>query len=382
MEKFSAYRDPGTGIQPFLTPVPPPNPNGNFLSLLVLPIGYMLGTIRSALILVLLATYLLVVYGLFSILLFVPPLHRIASSIITSIICRSILFLLGLFWIPVEIVARKRSRGNVSAGSWSPAAGDIIVSNWVSWIELLWLAFRFNPIFMLPIPESAVVHADLSASSPVTHTPGRRTGTGSANIATPVRGPSSQIPIVGFKPVSLLTMIQQTGHIPPFQSISGTKPSSLEDIRAAADRPIVVFPECTTSNGRGLTRFADIFHRTLPVKGWNIYIMCTRLDSPTAFAPTLSYSIPSTVMNPLSHMFALTMSITSLTMSVKLLAPSESPSSSTFIASEVLGDSSKKDQLTEACASLIAQTGKLKRMTMGWEDKARFIEFYRGRRSS
>lgn len=26
--------------------------------------------------------------------------------------------------------------------AWTPKAGDVIVSNWASWIEILWLAFR------------------------------------------------------------------------------------------------------------------------------------------------------------------------------------------------------------------------------------------------
>ncbi|THV08654.1 hypothetical protein K435DRAFT_641943 [Dendrothele bispora CBS 962.96] len=382
MEKFSAYRDPGTGIQPFLTPIPPPNPNGKVFSTLLLPLGYIIGVARSTLIMFFLVAYVVIVHGVFSVFLLLPPIHRIATGVVTSILCRSVLFLLGLFWIPVEIVSRKRSRNHAPKGSWNPVAGDIIVSNWASWIELLWLAFRFNPIFVLPAPDSAVVHSDPSAQpTAITHTPGRRTGTGSANIASTTRTSTPQIAINGFYPVSLLTMISRCGNTPPY-SIPNTKPRTLEDIRWTAKQPIVLFPECTTSNGRGLMRFADVFNLPASVRGWNIYIICVRYDPPTAFTPTLSHSIPSNVLNPLLHMFSLTTSTAPLTMSVKLLAPSDSPSSPTFVASEVLGDSSKKDQLTEACASLIAQIGKLKRMTMGWEDKSRFIEFYRGRRSS
>ena len=37
-------------------------------------------------------------------------------------------------------------RGAKAPDSWNLKAGDVIVSNWASWIELLWLAFRFvNP---------------------------------------------------------------------------------------------------------------------------------------------------------------------------------------------------------------------------------------------
>jgi hypothetical protein len=54
-------------------------------------------------------------------------------------------------------------------------------------------------------------------------------------------------------------------------------PCTLEEIRQAADRPIVVFPECTTSNGRGMLRFADVFKDySVPVKRFKVFIMCVR----------------------------------------------------------------------------------------------------------
>ncbi len=51
------------------------------------------------------------------------------------------------------------------------------------------------------------------------------------------------------------------------------------------------------------------------------------------------------------------------------------------MASEILAGYSGDDQLSETCASLISQMGKLKRMGMGWEDKTRFFEFYKGKGS-
>ena len=62
----------------------------------------------------------------------------------------------------------------------------------------------------------------------------------------------------------------------------------------------------------------------------------------------------------------------------------ELPSAGTFIASEVLGANSpalgSDGQLTEVCATLIAQIGKMKRVGLGWEDKLAFLEFYRSKR--
>ena len=76
--------------------------------------------------------------------------------------------------------------------------------------------------------------------------------------------------------MSLLAMIRATGSI-PLDPSSCKDYASLEEIRSKADRPIVVLPECTTSNGRGLLRVADVFKGVnVPVKGFNVFVMCVR----------------------------------------------------------------------------------------------------------
>lgn len=47
------------------------------------------------------------------------------------------------------------------------------------------------------------------------------------------------------------------------------------------------------------------------------------------------------------------------------------------MVSEVVSNPNSEDLLSEACATLIAQIGKMKRTGMGWEDKAAFLDFYR-----
>ncbi|EIN10724.1 hypothetical protein PUNSTDRAFT_119620 [Punctularia strigosozonata HHB-11173 SS5] len=379
MEKYSAFRDPGTGIQPFLTPVPP---IGNDLPVkILLPVGYVFGAIRALVLLaVSLASFVLVRVALL-VTVPVPALHRILRRIFVAIFARTALFLSGIVWIPVEIAPRKRTKLQ-SKGGWTPAAGDIIVSNWVSWLEVLWLAFRFDPQFVLPIADAPVVAASKDAT-PITSTPGRRTGTGSAAISSSFRAPTPKATIRGWTRVSLLTMLRQTGLTPPYALQQSPHIHSLDDIRRSSNRPIVVFPECTTSNGRGLLRFADVFKDTvteLPVRGWNVWVMCVRYDPPTAFHPTLSRSIPSnTTLNPLPHVLSLVTSLVPLTSSIRLLPASESPNSRSFLQSEVL-PGRVDDKLSEACAALIAQVGKMKRVGMGWEDKAAFLELYNSKR--
>jgi hypothetical protein len=53
------------------------------------------------------------------------------------------------------------------------------------------------------------------------------------------------------------------------------------------------------------------------------------------------------------------------------------------MASDVILDKgvAPTDEISEACAVLMAQTAKIKRVGMGWEDKAAFLDFYRKRKS-
>lgn len=102
-----------------------------------------------------------------------------------------------------------------------------------------------------------------------------------------------------------------------------------------------------------------------------------RYDPPTSFTPTISHSIPSNMSNPFPHLFTLASTLTPLTVSVRLLPPSESPSSGVFMLSNVLPNGlDGGDALAEVSATLIAQVGKMKRTGLGWEDKASFLEFY------
>lgn len=80
-------------------------------------------------------------------------------------------------------------------------------------------------------------------------------------------------------------------------------------------------------------------------------------------------------MNILTHVFAITSSIIPLTVSIRLLLPSESPGPQLFPASNGVKESFEEDQLAESSASLISQIGRLKRTGMGWEDKASFVHY-------
>ena len=105
-----------------------------------------------------------------------------------------------------------------------------------------------------------------------------------------------------------------------------------------------------------------------------------RYDPPTNICPTLSHSVPSLSLNPLPHLLKLTTVLPAQSISIRLLSPSEAPSSPLFVVSEVVSNPNTEPVLSEACAVLIAQIGKMKRTGMGWEDKVAFLDFYREKR--
>jgi hypothetical protein len=131
----------------------------------------------------------------------------------------------------------------------------------------------FDPIFILPVaPTPQPVQTD------TTPAPGRHTGTGSAAIAINKSGTMQRMPITGFHQVSVWKVLSSLGQTPSTNGLPLEGAKSLEAIRKAANRPVVVFPECTTSNGRGLLRFADVFDPSIsvPVREFKVFVMCVR----------------------------------------------------------------------------------------------------------
>jgi len=131
---------------------------------------------------------------------------------------------------------------------------------------------RFDPIFVLPVAPKP------SSAPTLTPTTGRHTGTGSAALKTLSVPPTT---LSGFHTVPLLRLVVLTGYTPASYDIPTAGARTLEQIRKeakASGKPVVVFPECTTSNGRGLLRFAKgVFgSESVPVRGYGVWVMCVR----------------------------------------------------------------------------------------------------------
>ncbi|ORY72733.1 hypothetical protein BCR35DRAFT_333910 [Leucosporidium creatinivorum] len=333
MEKYSNWRDPATGVAPFLVPLPPSTDSlPPIVQFIALPLAWSLGAIRTGLVLLCLLLQAVLVEGLLAVCLVIPPLHVLLSRALTAILARVVLFLLGFVWIQVETVSLRRTARSPPALPFAPEQGDVLIANSSSYIDVLYLAFRYNPTFLLPVSST---------------------------------GSSSPAKITSWRRVGLLSALLSSGALPE-RSERGE--SFAEAVRKARG-PVVVFPECTTSNNRAILRFAELLAPATGTKATALktFILSFKYPLPTRLTPSSTYPIPSSL---LSHIFSLTTSPSPLSLTIRRLHPSESPKLSTSL---------KKEEW-EAVAESLAATGRWKRCNgLGWERKEGFLEFRKKR---
>ncbi|KAL9111251.1 MAG: hypothetical protein Q9227_004329 [Pyrenula ochraceoflavens] len=194
MEKYSQFRDRGSGIAPFL-PISPPPP-----TFLTLPLSVFLLAIRLPPLITLFTLY-------FTILTHLPlgPTPR-------KVLHWTFFGISGIWWIDLRIDGVRK--GSINHAEHLPGPGDIIASSYASPLDAIYLATVFDPVFTASWPnEKRVMQISLLAA------------TWRALRAPEIKPPSSAIP-----------------HL-----------ISLAELRKKHPRrPIVVFPECTPSNNRGI----------------------------------------------------------------------------------------------------------------------------------
>ncbi|KAJ4986725.1 vacuolar protein sorting protein vps66 [Stagonosporopsis vannaccii] len=193
MEKYSQFRDKGTAIAPFL-PVPPPP-----ASIIWTPIYTFLFLCRIPFVIGLSVLYFGIVEWL--------PL----GGTVKYVVLWALLGVTGVWWVDFQVDGVKR--GQLSAAKENlPKAGTIIASSFTSPLDPLYLAGIFQPIF--------------TRSYPYTRKVERITLLRAILLAF---APPSLIPSDDAKLVTLASLIAEN-------------PKSI----------ICVFPECTTTNGRGI----------------------------------------------------------------------------------------------------------------------------------
>ncbi|PWN22879.1 hypothetical protein BCV69DRAFT_292289 [Microstroma glucosiphilum] len=317
---------------------------------------------------------------------------------------------MGFSLVKTETVSLK-NRGRAAALSanranpFEPKRGDIILSNFSSWLDVLITAVKFNPIFLLPVVSPSSATPAASSSSQAKPSPARRRNAGASVVtetnakqaqASPAADQTREKRFLGFREVSLWQALASAGKTPLIHGKDAGSYRDLATIAKEAAGPVMVFPELVTSNNRGLLRMASIFPPSwrdlYKVTGAlrigrgqsELYIMSIKHDAPTPVCSSSTLSIP-TPLNPLLHIWSLCSSLSfAKGLQVRLLDPSESPTSGSYLADASVGTKGAgssgggEDALAEAVGGLISSLSRLKRTGLGWEDKEIFLEMYNG----
>ncbi|KAF2144173.1 uncharacterized protein K452DRAFT_325415 [Aplosporella prunicola CBS 121167] len=197
MEKYSQYRDRGSGIAPFFAV--PTQPSG-----VALPFHFFLFVCRVPLLLTASAVY-------FLLLSWLP-----VGSLIKKAALWLMLGIPGVWWIDLQIDGVRRGSLAKHDKNRLPHPGSIIASSFTSPLDTLYLATIFDPIFTISYPSTRSVQR-----------------------------------ISLFR--ALLLAFQHPVEVPPKNAKLTTLAKLLAQNPSAT---IVVLPECTTTNGRGILPFS------------------------------------------------------------------------------------------------------------------------------
>ncbi|KAJ4337838.1 Lysophosphatidic acid:oleoyl-CoA acyltransferase 1 [Didymella glomerata] len=193
MEKYSQFRDKGTAIAPFL-PVPPP------------PVGLAWTPIYAFLFLCRIPFVVGLSVFYFGIVEWLPVGGTIKYALLWAL-----LGLTGVWWVDFQVDGVKRGRLS-EAKEHTPQAGTIIASSFTSPLDPLYLAGIFQPIFTRSYPNSRKVE----------------------------RITLLRAILLAFAPPTIVP--QDESKLVTLASLVDANPRSI----------ICVFPECTTTNGRGI----------------------------------------------------------------------------------------------------------------------------------
>lgn len=191
MEKFTQFRDRGSGIAPFL-----PIPGRPFFNLW-LPGNLLLFFLRLPVIVFLLGFYLLVLQWV--------PIGSWAKKPVLGLI----MIMSTIWWSDINVDGVKKGK---LANDRLAGPGEVVVCTFTSPMDALTLEFIYNPIFTASYPNTRKVEQ-----------------------------------------ISLLQAILRA-----FASPQTTPPANAQLVeisllqRTYPERTIVTFPECTTTNGRGI----------------------------------------------------------------------------------------------------------------------------------
>ncbi|RKO91943.1 hypothetical protein BDK51DRAFT_23060, partial [Blyttiomyces helicus] len=327
---------PGTGIQPFLPPKPLRSNESALRNLKTGFKNYVLGPPLAAVKLVLIAALgvvAAVLNGLGVVLIF-APIRRAWSVTINAVFFRTILFLFGFYWIDSSLSSTRKGwvvgverRAWHLVGAASVRSGDIIVANHASYIDILYLAFRFSPTFL-----------HISRNGRV-------------------------------RPITMWDALTSVGDYPVLDAAEDklTLIEAADRAREGSGGPVVVFPEGTSSNGRGLLKFFPVFSAIEPEALKGRLVILALKYSYEEFCPSF------TVGNRLSHVFWLLCQFSN-DLQVKQLPPDEVTLSAT--ARDAGSFNMEEGVVGSQIGTLLGHMFRHRKTGMGAKDKQDFLDYY------
>ncbi|GLE04323.1 hypothetical protein PINS_up013238 [Pythium insidiosum] len=246
MEKYSRWSDLTTGTNPF---VPHKQRLHDSLPVRALQVlgGTALAVVRLPLVLV--VGLVLVLTNVITSILVRPTVWVRAAAWSTAqaprrgLLCSLLLLLMGVLVTEEDANTRRlglvanNAKGKHASSSARVGAGDVVVCNHTSFVEVLYLARRFSPVFLFVTEEGA--------SKGLVHVCGL--------IEALVRALS--LPVAHDR----------------------ATPRKLVDVIARASGPVVIFPEGARSNGKSVLRFLPILEHLPLTQGTGARKVATRV---------------------------------------------------------------------------------------------------------
>eukprot|EP00300_Choanocystis_sp_HF-7_P027138 c32208_g1_i1.p1 GENE.c32208_g1_i1~~c32208_g1_i1.p1 ORF type:complete len:352 (+),score=85.00 c32208_g1_i1:31-1086(+) len=338
MEKYSKWKDPATGIQPFLDVKSGKKRQIDGFERVVWGVKLFIFSpivclLRVVLLLIMFA-WLALITTIFS-LIPIALLRRGLVRYVHMLGCRGILFVAGFHWIQSSTIdPRMRQKQIESSAASRIGNGDIVVCNYTSYIQVLYLSFRLCPTF--------VSLARCDSSHPKAGHAVTRGVFGALLDALLDRHPDLNSP-----------------KLRPLRQIA-------EDARKHRRGPVVVFAEGTTSNGQAVLRFLPFLTPALlspPSPAF--HVVGTAFEVGQAFA-SVGASPAVTVGSPVKHV-------------LRLLCGFNHSMSVVYCAAEGLPRAvapTNPDELAENISKILASLLQLHRALIGAKEKQEFMEYY------
>ncbi|KAJ5616593.1 hypothetical protein N7537_001707 [Penicillium hordei] len=317
MERYSQFRDRGSGIAPFL-PIP------------VEPLGLQ-APLRIFLFCFRLPLFIFVTLSYFLILQWFP-----IGSLGKKAALWCILGVPSIWWVDLQVDGvRKGSLKQQQARL--PQPGSVIASSFTSPIDAVYLAAIFDPIFTASYPNTRQVERISLLQA----------------ILRAFASPATQ-PAPGAQMVDVSTLVEQY-------------PS----------RPIVLFPECTTTNGRGILTLSNSLLSVPPkTKIFPVSLRYTPMDIVTPL-PGSYMSLLWTLLSKPTHCIRVRIA--------ECITNSQNATDSTRKSTyntnylDTLDQNGQEEQLSRGEKALLdnvgeslARLGRVKRVGLGVKDKQEF----------